>query len=349
MGSNGEEILTVTETLILFQGDIKSLLEKNSMSYLAPVVEVGGQGGEPFDFNGTKDGSMLKKVQVWEGDYKIKAMKLWLTDDRSEQFGVPAGILKEFTFEDGEHFTSLSLWANKDVTRLGAIKFKTSHSREFYASLTKGPVNIQVPVDVASGICMGIKGRSGSDIDCFGFIFINPVQSVELNNVVYPTISDVIPKVAVEEIKSMLYQNNTSVTQEYPIEASTKVTQKSSWSVRGKLEITFRLEVNAGIPQLVEGKSGYQLNNAVEGTYPSKYKAEKMEFFLFPVKVPAFLTVDVDITLSRATVDLPFTGIIKITCYNGGVLEFKTSGTYKSVTYSDGKVAVNQLCIQGAA
>ncbi|KAK2829074.1 hypothetical protein Q7C36_017064 [Tachysurus vachellii] len=312
------------------------------MSYLADVVEVGGNGGDPFDFNGTENGTMLKKVQVWEGDSQIKAMNVWLTDGRYKQFGDPAGNLKEFNFEDGEHFTSLSLWPNQEGSRLGAIKFKTSHSREFGATMIRWNLQSEVPVDVASGICMGIKGRSGLDIDRLGFMFINTVKSAELTDVVYPTIHDVIPKVAVGEIKSMSYQNNTSVTQEYKIETSKKIIQKSSWSVKGKVEFTISLEVNAGIPFLAEAKSRYQLTIGVEGTYASESSTEKMELFSFPVKVPAGKTVDVHIALGQATVDLPFTGIMKITYYNGSVLEYKTSGTYKGVAYSDGNVVVNE-------
>ncbi|XP_060748872.1 aerolysin-like protein isoform X2 [Tachysurus vachellii] len=257
------------------------------MSYLSPVVDVGGQEGEPFDFNGTGNGSMLKKIWVWEGDCQIKAMKVWLTDGRFEQFGDPAGNLKEFNFEDGEHFTSLSLWPNQEGSRLGAIKFKTSHSREFGATMIHWSLQSEVPVDVASGICMGIKGHSGLDIDRLGFMFMNTVKSAELINVVYPTIHDVIPKVAVGEIKSMSYQNKTSVTQEYKIETSKKIIQKSSWSVKGKVDFTISLEVNAGIPFLAESKSRYELKIGVESTYASETSTEKMELFSFPVKVPA--------------------------------------------------------------
>ncbi|KAK2829072.1 hypothetical protein Q7C36_017062 [Tachysurus vachellii] len=269
-------------------------------------------------------------------------MNVWLTDGRSEQFGDPSGNLKEFNFEDGEHFTSLSLFPNQEGKRLGAIKFKTSHSREFYAAMINFTLQPEVPVDVASGICMGIKGRSGLDIDRLGFIFINTVKSAQLINVVYPTISKVIPKVAVGEIKSMFYQNNTSETQEFTIETSKKITQISSWSVKGKTESTFSLEVSAGIPLLVREESRYELNIGVEGTYASETSEEKTELSTCPVKVPAGKTVDVRIALGRATVDLPFTGIIKITCYNGSVLECKTSGIYKGVAYSDEKIVVNE-------
>ncbi|XP_060748873.1 aerolysin-like protein [Tachysurus vachellii] len=312
------------------------------MSYLADVVEVGGNGGDAFDFNGTENGSMLQKIQVWGADYTLKAVRVWFTDGRSEQFGRPAGFTKQFTFEDGEHFTSLSLWPIKDGTRLGAIKFKTSHSRQFYARLRFRSLKPEVPVDVASGICMGIKGRSGWDIDLLGFMFINTVKAAQLTNVVYPTIHDVTPKAAVGEIKSMLYKNNTSETHEFTIETSKKITQISSWSVKGKMESTFSLKVSAGIPLLVREESRYDLNIGAEGTYASENSEEKTELSTCPVKVPPGKTVDVRITLGQATVDLPFTGIMKITCYNGSMLEYKTSGTYKGVAYTDEKVTVNE-------
>ncbi|XP_053507360.1 aerolysin-like protein isoform X1 [Ictalurus furcatus] len=313
------------------------------MSYLADVVVVGGDGGDAFDMDGTENGTTLKKIWVWVGAWQVKAMTVWLTDGQSKQFGVPDGNYTEFIFEDGEHFTSLSLWPSGNGTRLGAIKFKTSHSREFFARLsTSSYFQPEVPVDVASGICMGIKGRSGLDIDCLGFMFIKNIKSAKLTNVEYPTLHDVIPKVAVREIKSMTYHNNTTETQEFRIETSKKVTQKSSWSVTGKLEFTVSLEVKAGIPLIVAGQTTYELKSGVEGTYASETSVEKMELFSFPVKVPPGKTVDVNITVGQATIDIPFNGIVKITCYNDSVLQFKTSGTYKGVAYTDGEVVVNE-------
>lgn len=111
-----------------------------------------------------------------------------LTDGQSRRFGVPSGNFTEFIFEDGEHLTSLSLWASGDGTCLGAIKFKTNQSQEFFV------LKPLVPVDVASGICMGIKGHSGLNIDCIGFMFINTIKSNKLTNVEYSTLWDVICK-----------------------------------------------------------------------------------------------------------------------------------------------------------
>ncbi|KAG7318923.1 hypothetical protein KOW79_017397 [Hemibagrus wyckioides] len=315
------------------------------MSYLAPVLRIGGQGGSEFDFNGIGNGATLKKIWVWAGGWQIKAIKVWLTDGQSRQFGNSDGKYSEFTFEDGEYFTSLSLWGNGAGTRLGAIKFKTNYkntTREFFAHMTDWGLKKEYPIDVGSGICMGIAGRAGSDIDSLCFIFINTVKSTKLTNVQYPTLHSVIPNVAVEEIKSTTYRNNTSQTQEYKLETSKTITRKSSWSVTNKLETSFNMEVKAGIPEVVEVTAGFSLTVGSESSYGLENTEERSERFSFPVKVPPGKTVDVDITIGRATVDLPYNGTVQITCYNNSVLEFKTSGTYKGLSYTDAKIIVNE-------
>ncbi|MCI4390321.1 hypothetical protein PGIGA_G00121310 [Pangasianodon gigas] len=312
------------------------------MSYLAGILVIGGRGGKAFDFNGVGNGATLRKIWVWAGGWQIKAIKVWLTDGQSQEFGEPAGSFSEFILEDGEHFTSLSLWGNGAGTRLGAIKFKTNRSREFFAHMTSWGLKTEYPVDVGSGICMGITGHAGSDIDCLGFIFINTIRSTQLTDVWYPTLHDVIPNVAVEEMKSMSYQNNTTETLNYTLETSKKITKRSSWSVTNKLEFTFSMEVKAGIPEVAEISTGFGFKVGSEDTFTLDFTEEKNEKFSFPITVPPGKTMDADMTIGRAVVDLPYTGTVQITCYNNSVLEFKTSGTYKGVTYTKAKIVVKE-------
>ncbi|XP_053530110.1 aerolysin-like protein [Ictalurus punctatus] len=312
------------------------------MSYLSPILVIGGGGGKSFNFNGVGNGATLKKIWVWAGGWQIKAIKVWLTDGQIGQFGEPAGRFSEFSFEDGEHFTSLSLWGNGAGTRLGAIKFRTNRSREFFAQMTDWGLKTEYPIDVGSGICVGITGHSGADMDSLGFEFINTVKSTKLTNVQYPTLHDVIPNVAVEEIKSTTYENKSTQTQEYKLETSKTIIRKSSWSVTNKLEFTFSMEVKAGIPEVVEVSAGFGFTVGTESSYGLENSEERTELFSFPVKVPPGKTVHVDITIGRATVDLPYTGTVQITCYNGSVLEFPTSGIYKGLNYTDAKVVVKE-------
>uniref|UniRef100_A0A671S3P6 Jacalin-type lectin domain-containing protein n=1 Tax=Sinocyclocheilus anshuiensis TaxID=1608454 RepID=A0A671S3P6_9TELE len=170
------------------------------MSYPTTLFEIGGGGGSSFSFTGEDNGASLEKIGVWVGGSQVKAVKVWLSDGRSDTFGKPAGPYQEYAFKPGERFTSLSLWGNGAGTR------------EFFAMMTSW-----------------VEGRSGADIDCMGFMFLNAVQSTVLTNVNYTTINQLTPRVSVEEIKSVTYTNGSSAEQPQKIETSTTVTKKSSW------------------------------------------------------------------------------------------------------------------------
>ncbi|XP_048011009.1 aerolysin-like protein [Megalobrama amblycephala] len=312
------------------------------MSYPTTLELIGGQGGGPFSFTGENNGASLEKIGVWVGGWQVKAVRVWLSDGRVQTFGQPAGDHQEFKFQPGECFTSLSLWGNGAGSRLGAIRFKTSLGREFFAKMTSWGLKTEYPMDVGSGFCLGVVGRGGADIDCMGFMFLNAVQSTVLTDVNYPTIHQLIPKVTVEEIKSMTYRNNSSVTQKQKVESSKKITNKSSWSVSASLTATFSMEVKAGIPEIAEVTAGYSISVGLESTYSQEYSDERTETLSTDVDVPPGKKVDVNVTIGRATFDMPYTGTVKITCKNGSVLQYETKGTYKGVTYTDIKVETKE-------
>ena len=83
---------------------------------------------------------------------------------------------------------SLSVWGNGAGTRLGAIKFKTNKSRKFFALMNDWDLKHEYPVDVVLGICVGVMGRAGADIDCLGFVFVKPIRHSVMTDMEYPTI-----------------------------------------------------------------------------------------------------------------------------------------------------------------
>ncbi|XP_036416085.1 aerolysin-like protein [Colossoma macropomum] len=314
------------------------------MSYLAPVLDIGGNGGTPFDFRGTDSGASLEKIRVWAGGWQIRSIKVWLTNGEYREFGKAEGDYSEYTFKPGELITSLSLWDNAEGdeagTRLGAIKFTTTLDGSFFSKMTELDLQKEYPIDVGSGVCMGIVGLEGEDIDKLGFLFINPIKSTFLTNTTYPTLYDVIPQVAIEELKSMTYQNDTSVTQEYTLETSEKVVKKSSWSTTNKIESTFSVTVKAAIPVVAEVESGFSFTEGMEDTYSLEYSEEKEEKVSVPVQVPPGKSVYAKACIGRAVIDLPYTGTVRITCYNESMLEFNISGIYSGLTYTTADVHV---------
>ncbi|XP_033933090.1 aerolysin-like protein [Pseudochaenichthys georgianus] len=313
------------------------------MAYPTTLYEIGGNGGHSFSFTGESNGATLKQLNVWVGGSQVRGVQVLLTDGRQELFGQRSGSSQQYMFQLGECFTSLSLWGNGAGTRLGAIKFKTNRSGEFFAKMTSWGLKTEYPMDVGSGICFGVVGRCGSDIDCMGFMFLTTVQSTVLMNVNYPTMSQLTPQVNVEEIKSITYDNNTTADQVNQIESSKKITKTSSWTVTNSMEATFSMEVSAGIPEVIEVSTGFSFTMGTESSYHLENTDERTETVTFTIHVPAGKKVKADITIGRATIDLPYTGTVKITCNNGSVLQYETSGVYKGLTYTAIKESVTEM------
>lgn len=199
-------------------------------SPFAHINIVGGNGGNAFNFY-AQDGAMLEKIGVWVGGSQIKAAKVWLTDGKVKQFGDPSGPYQEFSFQLGETISQMLLWGNGAGTRLGAIKFSTNKGNQFFAKMTKWGLKQEYPVDTGSGICTGVLGRSGVDIDCMGFVFIKPISQSVMTNVEYPTLGLDGASVQASDIKSIVYNNNINSDQTFEFETSKEITTKESWSV----------------------------------------------------------------------------------------------------------------------
>uniref|UniRef100_A0A672PN38 Jacalin 7 n=1 Tax=Sinocyclocheilus grahami TaxID=75366 RepID=A0A672PN38_SINGR len=241
--------------------------------------------------------------EEWQG----KAVKGWLSDGRSETFGQPAGRYKEYAFKSGECFTTLSPWDNGENRCLG----------KYFARMIRYSLPTKHPMDVGSGFCLGVAGRAGADIVHIGFVFLNPVQTTVLTNVNYPTLHLLEPKVAVEEIKSMTYTNDTSANQKQTVETS-----------NNSFTETFSVEVKAGIPGIVDLSTGFSVSVGTESSYGHEHTDERTKTLTFPLDVPPKKKVDIDITIGRAAFDLPYNGTVKTTCKNGSVLQYTLTLSY---------------------
>uniref|UniRef100_A0A671RZF6 Jacalin-type lectin domain-containing protein n=1 Tax=Sinocyclocheilus anshuiensis TaxID=1608454 RepID=A0A671RZF6_9TELE len=283
--------------------------------YLSTTLQlIGGNEGDRFLFTGESNGASLCRMWVWVGPSQVKAVRAWLSD----------GQHTEFSFRPGERIATLSLWGNGNGTRLGAIKFKTNKEREFFVKMTSWGLKTEYPMDVGSGFCQGLVGNSGQDIDCMGFLFLNNIQSIVLCDVRYPTIKQVTPQVAVEEIKSVTYKNKTS-----------KIIQTNTWSMSENITAKFKVDVKAGIPDIAEVSTGFSTSVGVENTYSRVHTSERTETLSTNIDIPPGKKMNVKITIGRCSFDLPYTGTVRMTCSNGSMFSFQTTGKYKGITYTD--------------
>uniref|UniRef100_A0A8C7PGJ5 Jacalin-type lectin domain-containing protein n=1 Tax=Oncorhynchus mykiss TaxID=8022 RepID=A0A8C7PGJ5_ONCMY len=290
------------------------------------LTTIGGGGGMPFEFHGMKNGATLKKIGVAVEGWQVKAVRAELTDGRVATFG-EAKTFTEFEFDLGERITKLSLWGNGAGTRLGAIKFTTSNKREFFEKMTSWGLKKEYTIDVGSGICLGLQGRSGSDIDCMGFVFINAVNSTVLTDMKYPTLSLFKPQVTPEYVKSVSHHNDTSLVQEESITYSKTLTKTSSWSVSNKIESTLNVSVKAGIPDLVEVSSGFSLTVGVQQSTSLQKTETITESDTISLKIPPGKTMDVEITVGKANISIfAFPTVISTSMvFPGGIFRLMVS------------------------
>lgn len=308
-----------------------------------PVSIIGGQGGSWFNFSGGDSGNILQKIGVWVGPSMIKAVRIWLTNGNIAQYGNPSGPYSEFAFERKEQIQALSLWGNGAGTRLGAIKFQTNQKREFFVKMTEWGLKQEYPIDVGSGICVGVMGRSGSDIDSLGFIFVKPIRESVMTNMVYPTIGLEDPNVRPEELKSITYTNGSSEQQKYTLSTEKTLVFKEAWSFTTGLEFVYSVKVKAGIPAVVEAEAGYSFKVSVSGTYGQENTETKSEKWEFPVTVPARQTIEAIVAIGRADISLPYQANVRVTTTDGSQLEFKVSGVYEGITYTKATVSVKEI------
>ncbi|XP_061738881.1 aerolysin-like protein [Nerophis ophidion] len=294
---------------------------------------IGGNGGTRFEFDGIENGATLKKIGVAVAGWQIKAVRAELTDGRVKTFG-NAETFSEFTFNLGERITKLSLWGNGAGTRLGGIRFWMTAGREFFAHMTDWPLKTEYSIDVGSGVCLGLVGNYGSDIDCLGFLFISAIKSSVLTDMTYPSLALYTPKVNKEYIKSVSYHNDTSAVQEQKCSYSRSVTKSNTWSTTTKIESTVSMTVSAGIPDLVEVSGGFSLTVGAEQSSAMTHEETITESDEITVKVPAGKTVSVELSVGRAVIDLEYRAKVKITCLNGSQLVFNSTGNYNGVAYT---------------
>ncbi|XP_067280388.1 aerolysin-like protein [Pseudorasbora parva] len=304
---------------------------------------IGGNEGDWFSFTGRSNGASLQRIWVWVGPSQVKAVRVWLSDGQNKTYGRPEGEYKEYMFQPGERITSLSMWGNGNGTRLGGIKFKTSQCREFFVKMTCWGLKTEYPINVGSGFCLGVEGRSGSDINCMGFLFLNDIQSVVLTDVLYPTIDKVTPQVTLEGIKSVTYENKSSIRQQQSVETSKKITKTISWSMSSNITETFTVEVKAGIPDIVEASTKYSSTVGKKNTYSRVHTSENIEKFSTNIEIPPQKKVKVKMTIGRCSFDLPYTGTVRMICNNGSVFSFQTKGQYKGVSYTDINIDTKEL------
>lgn len=292
------------------------------------VQKVGGSGGKAFAFSGRESGAVLNKIRVWTGYARVLSIKVWLTDGSAQVFGTSQGPYKEFQFGGGEKFTSLTLWESKDGGHIGGIHFKTNRDREFSTKVVDSQLGQEFVMDIGSGICLGVTGTYYWDLNSLGFICLQAIQYSLVSHVKYPTLPGAIPKVEMEEKKTMTFQNGSGETQEYRMDVTAKWTKRSDWSMKNGIQETFGLKVKAAIPELRKKGEAYALELGSEETRTLFSEESLNRTFTRNVSVAPGETKHVTAKMGTAQFQLPYDAVLEINFRGGAKMEIGIHGIY---------------------
>ena len=285
---------------------------------------------------------MLEKIGVYYAKKGYKGMKVWRTNGDSETYGKLSGTYKEYTFENGEVITSLSMWVARKKKRVCGIKFATSTGGEFKVVCKKG-YSQEYPIDIGSGVCVGVQGRqSDDDIDALGFVFVKELYSSVMSDVSYPDIGITDANVHTESLKQVTYTNNLDAEQTFTFTDTVSKTTSESWSVTNTLSNSFTLSVSASVPEVVEVGASYTLSESSTHTHDTSESTTTTEQWTYPVTVPANSAVVVTLEIGRADIALSYTATVTMTTQDGAELSFDISGEYEGVTYTDITLDIEQ-------
>ncbi|XP_051743093.1 cytolytic toxin-alpha-like [Ctenopharyngodon idella] len=146
----------------------------SSVPFSEQPVIVGGTGGNEFFFN-TPSSSTFERIIFTLNQETLRTIQVTFKGGHKIEVGALKGTSQhEFLFDHNDKIVAATLWPNKNQNRCGGLEFVVAKSNGKRTTLSvKCPqLGMPVKVDVKSGKCYGIAGRSGDEIDALGFYFI---------------------------------------------------------------------------------------------------------------------------------------------------------------------------------
>eukprot|EP01123_Difflugia_compressa_P004191 TRINITY_DN15552_c0_g1_i1.p1 TRINITY_DN15552_c0_g1~~TRINITY_DN15552_c0_g1_i1.p1 ORF type:complete len:435 (+),score=44.23 TRINITY_DN15552_c0_g1_i1:114-1418(+) len=306
---------------------------------------VGGCGGGAFVFHHSQ--TTVRSLEFWLGGENngFKAIRITLFDGGSSVFGqLPAsGSSCSYTFDVGEYVLGdITLGGNGIGTRTGFVKFATSKNpgNPFQCGTLHTPYYYS-----ANGFMTGIYGQSGAEIDHLGFMFMKPIRSSELRNIIYPTITNYRSNLS-PQINYQTVCNAGSTAQTYSISITRTVTLTKQWSVGVSFMVGASLSVTAGVPEVesVGGKIYWEAS--ASATYTSYRTDDRVETLSFPVNVPARTNQVAKFTWWNSKCNLPFTGELYYVFTDGSSFAFPINGVYDGAYVSDVDESFSPVSLQ---
>lgn len=208
--------------------------------------------------------------------------------------------------------------------------------------MTSWGLKQEYPIDVASGLCVGLMGRHGDHIDCLGFMFLRTIASARMINVSYPTLDLETAGIVPVTLDSMSDSNNAStISKNWAFRGSREVTISSSWAVTAGIELHASISVTAGVPSVAEVQGNFGWTISSSATYTTSHQETRTLQWEQSGVLQAGEWISVQALTRRGTISLPYQATMQITLQNGTLFTYPITALYAGVDYTNVQI-VNQ-------
>ncbi|KAH7429949.1 hypothetical protein KP509_09G074500 [Ceratopteris richardii] len=190
-------------------------------------------------------------------------------------------------------------------------------------------------IEVASGLCVGLRGRAGADIDALGLTFLLPISHARLTNVRYPTLQLEAASIHPVNIHEFYDENlSYSLPKDWTNTGSYTKTESASWCLTTGIEYHATVGVSAGIPKIAEvsGEFGWQVG--VSGTYETTWEESETYGWSRGGVIPPRTWLSFIVTTRRGNLSVPYEGTMEIVLSTGTRFSYALKGQYAGVAYT---------------
>eukprot|EP00246_Nothoceros_aenigmaticus_P012308 TRINITY_DN3770_c0_g1_i1.p1 TRINITY_DN3770_c0_g1~~TRINITY_DN3770_c0_g1_i1.p1 ORF type:complete len:358 (+),score=7.69 TRINITY_DN3770_c0_g1_i1:150-1223(+) len=316
-----------------------------------PVRVIGSTtGGSAFQHWAGSDGRVVERILVYSGPSQIKAITFWFTNTASITVGVPSPNTgsRQYDFQPGERITRLSLWGNGAGTRAGWIRFETTltpqNGRIFDFGMSSWGKKEEFPVDVGSGIFIGLMGRANVDVDSIGFIFVKPLASARVVDVRYPTL-DMDVQAGIRPVTLEGFRNTNNNTNGQPLnwtfEGSRTVTESSSWSNTTSFAYHVGWSVEGSVPFLASAgaSGGWELSVSV--THEHTSSTERSLAWSNAGTLDPGQTVSLEAVTRVGNLNIDYEAAFEVVLRDGSRFRYPFKDTYFGTAYAGVEVVTS--------
>ncbi|XP_024522814.1 aerolysin-like protein [Selaginella moellendorffii] len=238
----------------------------------------------------------------------------------------------------------MSLWLGEwdhVGDRAGATMFTTSLGNTFQHGYQGGSATV---INVYSGILVGADIRAGDDLNAWGFAFLRPLVSCQLQDVTYGDLS--MGSVSLQSLDS--YSTNVAGDGSFSSseQSSIQKTISSSWSQSEGVTSSMDVTVTATIPEIGEvggAGAGTKYEWQESETYTSQASIQAVQTLTWSVNwtLVAGQSISLQAQTHTGSINVPYQGTMVVTVvettgdpptFSFETFNFPQSGTYTGVS-----------------